>query len=174
MIVAGYAADGGARRSATDLGTTGEDLMTTMQTDHVQATRWFDIGRWLIVALIAGSSLIVLNLARTHVVAPFDDLVTEQMCLRHGEDVERILLDFERSNRFALRDRTDGFCSYGPGPEGEPAMAMAIADTEPGALYTWAKAIGIILQLGIASIFIRLVTEPALETYRFLVERFRS
>lgn len=148
--------------------------MTTMQTDRDEAGLGFEIGRWLIVAVIAVCALIVLNLARNHVVAPFDNLVTEQMCLRHGEDIERILLDFERSNRFALRDRTDGFCSYGPGPEGEPAVVMAIADTEPGALYTWAKAIGIILQLGIASIFIRLVTEPVLETYRFLIERFRS
>jgi len=148
--------------------------MTTMQTDHDQAERKFDIVRWLIVAVIAGCALIVFNLARTWVVAPFDNLVTEQMCLRHGEEIERTLLDFERSNRFALRDRTDGFCSYGPGPEGEPAMAVAIADTDPGALYTWAKAIGIILQLGIASIFIRLVTEPLLESYRFLAERFRS
>ena len=148
--------------------------MTTMQTDHDQARRGFAIGRWLIIAVIAVFALIVLNLARTRVVAPLDNLVTEQMCLRHGEDIERTLLDFERSNRFALRDRTDGFCSYGPGPEGEPAVAMAIADTEPGALYTWAKAVGIILQLGIVSIFIRLVTEPALETYRYLVERFRS
>ncbi|MDH4276476.1 MAG: hypothetical protein OEZ14_09495 [Acidimicrobiia bacterium] len=148
--------------------------MTTMQTEHDQAGREFDIVRWLVVVLIALSALIVLNLARTRVVAPFDDLVTEQLCLRHGEDIERTLLDFERSNRFALRNRTDGFCSYGPGPEGEPAVAMSIADTEPGPLFTWAKAIGIILQLGIASIFIRLVTEPALETSRFLVERFRS
>lgn len=148
--------------------------MTTMQTDHDKAEREFDIGRWLIVAFIVLSALIVLNLARNRVVAPFDNLVTEQMCLRHGEDVERTLLDFERSNRFALRNRTDGFCSYGPGPEGEPAVVMAIADTEPGALYRWAKAIGIILQLGIASIFVRIVTEPALETYRFLTERFRS
>lgn len=148
--------------------------MTTMQTDHDQTRLWVEVGRWLIVAVIAVCALIVLNLARTHVVSPFDNLVTEQMCLRHGEDLERILLDFERSNRFAFRDRTDGFCSYGPGPAGEPAMAMAIDDTEPGALYTWAKAIGIVLQLGIASIFIRLVTEPVLDTYRSLVRRFRS
>lgn len=148
--------------------------MTTMQTDHDQSERQFDVVRWLIVAIIAVCALIVLNLARTRIVAPFDNLVTEQMCLRHGEEIERTLLDFERSNRFALRDRTDGFCSYGPGPDGEPAMTMAIADTDPGPLYRWAKAIGIILQLGIASIFIRLVTEPLLETYRVLSERFRS
>ncbi len=150
--------------------------MTTMQTDQNQVERSLaiDIGRWLIIAVIALFALIVLNLARTHVVGPFDKLVTEQMCLRHGEEIERTLLDFERSNQFALRNRTDGFCTYGVGPEGEPAMTMAIDATEPGALYTWAKAIGIMLQLGIASIFIRLVTEPALETYRFLSERFRS
>lgn len=174
MLLAGFAAvptDGGPQAIS---GTTGEDSMTTMQTDHDQAERRFDIGRWLIVAVIAVSALIVLNLARTRVVAPFDNLVTEQMCLRHGEEMERTLLDYERSNRFALRDRTEGFCSYGPGPEGEPATAMAIADTDPGALYLWAKAIGIVLQLGIASIFIRLVTDPALEAYRFVRDRFRS
>lgn len=150
--------------------------MTTVQTDQkqVEADPVFKVGRWFIIAVIAGLALFVLSLARTHVVAPFDNLVTEQMCLRHGEEIERSLLDFERSNQFALRDRTVGFCSYGPGPEGEPAIAMPVDETEPGALYTWAKAIGIIIQLGIASIFVRLVTEPALETYRFLVDRFRS
>lgn len=173
MMHAGFA-DVSTNQLVDDLGATGEDSMTTMQTDRDQAERTFDIGRWLIVALIGVSALIVLDQARTHVVAPFDNLVTEQMCLRHGEDIERTLLDFERSNRFALRDRTDGFCSYGPGPDGAPAMAMSVAETDPGPLYTWAKAIGIILQLGIASIFIRLVTEPALDTYRFVAERFRS
>jgi len=150
--------------------------MTTMQTEPNQSERsvGFDIVRWLIIALIAVATVVVLNVARTRVVAPFDDLVTEQMCLRHGGEIERTLLDFERSNQFALSDRTDGFCSYGPGPEGEPAVVMTVDETEPGALYTWAKAIGIILQLGIASIFVRLVTEPALETYRFLAERIRS
>ncbi len=148
--------------------------MTTMQTDPDTADRRMDPGRWFVVAIIAVFALIVLDLARSRVVAPFDNLVTEQMCLRYGEEIERTLLDFERSNRFALSDRTEGFCSYGPGPEGEPAISMAVDETEPGPLYTWAKAIGIILQLGIASIFIRLVTEPALETYRFLAERLRS
>ncbi len=150
--------------------------MTTMQTGDSKTERSFefDMVRWLIVALIAVLALVVLNQARNRVVAPFDNLVTEQMCLRYGEDNQRTLLDFERSNRFALRDRTDGYCSYGPGPEGEPALAMPVAETDPGPLYTWAKAIGIIIQLGIASIFIRLVTEPLLETHRFIAERFRS
>lgn len=150
--------------------------MTTMHNEQnkVERSVGFDAGRWLVVAVIAVFALMVLNVARTRVVAPFDNLVTEQMCLRHGEEVERTLVDFERSNRFALRNRTDGFCSFGPGPEGEPAITMAITDTDPGPLYTWAKAIGIILQLGIVSIFIRLVTDPVLEMYRVVAERFRS
>ena len=149
--------------------------MTTTRSDNVEldAEPRFDVVRWLVVAVIAVLAIFVFNLARSRVVAPFDDLVTEQMCLRHGEEIERTLLDFERSNQFALQNRTDGFCSYGPGPDGEPAFSLPVAETEPGPLYTWAKAIGIIIQLGIASIFIRLVTEPALATSRFLVERFR-
>lgn len=131
------------------------------------------IGRWLVIAVIALLAFIVLGMARGRVVAPFDNLITEQMCLRHGEEIERTLLDFERSNNFALQNRTDGFCSYGPSPDGEAAITMTVNETEPGALYTWAKAIGIVLQLGIASIFVRLVTEPALETYRFLAQRLR-
>ena len=150
--------------------------MTAMQTDQdrTERTPGFTIGRWVIIAFIAVLALLVLNLARNRVVAPFDNLVTEQMCLRHGEEIERVLLDFERSNQFALQNRTDGFCSYGPGQDGEPAMVMTVTETEPGPLYTWAKAIGIVIQLGIASIFVRLVTDPALDTYRFLAERFRS
>ena len=119
-------------------------------------------------------SLFVLDFARDRIVAPFDNLVTEQMCLRHGEEIERSLLDYGRSTRFALRNRTDGYCSYGPGAEGEAALTMTVEETDPGALYTWAKVIGIIVQLGIASIFIRLVTEPVLETYRILERRLRS
>ena len=143
----------------------------TKPTSNEKRSHAVDAGRWLIVALIVIMALLVLGFARSRVVAPFDNLVTEQMCLRHGEAIERTLLDFERSNNFALQDRSDGFCSYGPGPEGEPAVTMTVEETEPGALYTWAKAVGIMLQLGIASIFVRLVTEPALETYNFLTQR---
>ncbi len=129
------------------------------------------IGRWVVIAIIAILSLQVLNFARERLVAPFDGLITEQMCLRYGEDTGRTLLDFERSNRFTLGERSDGFCSYGPGLNGEPALSLTVQETEPGALYTWAKVVGILLQLGVVSTFIRLVTEPALETYRFIAER---
>ena len=138
------------------------------QEQHDEPNTGIDIGKWVIVAVIALLAFMVFGFARDRIVAPFDNLVTEQMCLRHGEEIERTLLDFERSNNLALTNRTDGFCSYGPGLQGEPAVTMTVQETQPGALYTWAKAVGLVVQLGIASIFIRLVTEPALETYRFL------
>jgi hypothetical protein len=133
----------------------------------------FDVVRWLVFAAVAVAAIWVLGFARTQVVAPFDNLITEQMCLRYGEQEERTLLDFERSNKFAMSNRTDGYCSFGPGPDGEPAIAPTIAETQPGALYQWAKTIGIVLQLGIVSIFVRLVTEPSIETVRFVIQRFR-
>jgi len=129
-----------------------------------------DLGRWLIAAIIGVLALLVLDVARNRAVAPFDNVVTEQMCLRHGEELGRSLIGYERSNRFALQNRTDGFCSFGTGPNGEPPVTMTVEEADPGALYTWAKAIGIVLQLGIVSVFIRFVTEPAFDLYRVVSE----
>ncbi len=114
------------------------------------------------------AALVVWNLARSRVVAPFDALITERLCLDHGEEIGRELLDFERSNRFGWSNRSEGFCAFGAGPDGEAPITRTIADTEPGLLYQAGKVIGIIVQLGIVSVFLRLTIDPALDLYRYL------
>lgn len=131
----------------------------------------FDPFKLLIAIALGCLALMVLWIARNHVVRPFDNLVTEQVCRGHAEEIERTLIDFERSNRFGLINRTEGFCRFGPGSEGEPPITLTIDETEPGPLYTLAKAIGIILQFGIASIFLRLTVDPTLELYRAVRSR---
>ncbi len=122
----------------------------------------------LIVAVILVLAVFVWSLARDRVVTPFDDFMTERACADHGEEIERELLSHERSNRFGLSNRSEGYCAYGVGPEGEAPITLAIASTEPGLQYRAAKWIGIIVQLGIVSFFLRLTIDPALDLYRYL------
>lgn len=134
----------------------------------------FKVGLWVLILIAA---LFVWSLVRTSVVQPLDELVTEQLCETYGEEIGRTVTGYERSNRFGLRDRSVGYCLYGPGPDGEPPATFTIEATEPGNRYRAAKAIGIIIQLGIVSIFLRFVVDPVMELYqaiRRLVERFLS
>lgn len=119
------------------------------------------------IALIV-AALVVWNVSRSRVVAPFDGLITERLCLDHGEEIGRELLDYERSNRFGWSNRSEGFCFFGSGPDGEAPITRTIAETEPGLLYRAGKWIGIIVQLGIVSLFLRLTVDPSLDLYRYL------
>jgi hypothetical protein len=132
----------------------------------------FDPFKLLLVLVIALAALIVWSEVRQRVVAPFDELATESQCADHGEDIGREPAGYERSNRFGLFNRSVGFCFYEEGAEGEPPLTVSIADTEPGPLYRGAKFAGIIIQLGLVSIFLRLVVDPILDTYRQIRERF--
>lgn len=154
---------------------TNDLAMTTSTDSKVSSPRPganIDYVRWVLIAGIAISSLIVLAVARNTLVRPFDSLVTEQACRSHGEEIQRPLIEFERSNRFAISDRTEGFCLYGPGEGGDGTARFTLEEVEPGSVYTMAKVAGIILQLGVTSIFLRLVTDPALALYRYLRHRF--
>ncbi len=124
--------------------------------------------RVVIVAVLVVLSLFVWSAARDRLVTPLDDLVTERVCNDHGEEIGREVTGHERSNRFGLSNRSEGFCSFGQGPEGEAPITLAIAEIEPGLQYRAAKWVGIIAQLGIVSIFLRLTVDPALDFYRYL------
>ncbi len=125
--------------------------------------------RGVIVALILIGSLFVWRFARAAVVAPFDSLATEQACRSQAEELGRPLLAFERSNRFGLRDRVYGSCSFGA-PEGEQGtLQVGLDEIEFGPLYRLAKAAGVITQLFVVSIFLRFVVDPAMDLYRAIV-----
>lgn len=121
----------------------------------------------IVVALLV-VALFVWSVARDRLATPLDNMVTERLCIDHGEEIDRTMLDFERSNRFGLFDRSEGYCFYGEGPDGEAAITQTIAETKPGPLYRAAKWIGIIIQLGVVSLFLRLTIDPALGLYRYL------
>ncbi len=125
--------------------------------------------RGVIVVLILIGSLFVWRFARSAVAAPFDSIVTEQACRSQAEELERKLVDFERSNRFGLRDRAYGSCLFGPVEGGTGNMRVDHTELEFGTLYRLAKAAGIITQLFIVSIFLRLVVDPAMDLYRSVV-----
>ncbi len=131
----------------------------------------FDPIKLVIVLVLIVLAIGVWSIARNRVVGPLDGLVTERLCLDHGELIERPVTGYERSNRFGLVNRSYGSCSFGQGPEGEPPMTLTIEETEPGPLYRAAKWIGIIVQLGIVSIFLRLTVDPVLDLYRYVRSR---
>jgi hypothetical protein len=124
--------------------------------------------RIAIVAVLLIVALFVWSAVRDRVVTPLDSMVTERLCTDHGEEIGRTMLAFERSNRFGLTDRSVGYCFYGEGPNGEAAITLAIEQLDPGRLYLAAKWIGIIIQLGVVSIFLRLTIDPALDFYRYV------
>jgi hypothetical protein len=126
----------------------------------------------LIVVVLAVAALYVWSFARNELVRPFDNLLTERLCLDHAEEIGRVSTGYERSNRFGLFDRSEGYCSYGEGPDGEAPITLTIEETVPGPLYRGAKVIGIIAQLGIVSIFLRFTVEPVLDFYRYIRSRF--
>lgn len=124
--------------------------------------------RVAIVAAILLAALVIWSLTRNQIVEPFDRMVTEQLCRDHAEEIGRETVGYERSNRFGVRNRSEGYCRYGEGPNGEAPITLTIEETDPGPLYLGAKWVGIIVQLGIVSFFLRLTVEPALDFYRYL------
>lgn len=124
--------------------------------------------RVAIVAALLVVAVFVWSMARDRVVTPLDEMITEDACTTHGDEIGRALLDYERSNKFGLFNRSEGYCYYGEGPNGETPITQTMAEVQPGALYRAGKWIGIIIQLGIVSIFLRLTIDPALDLYRYI------
>ncbi len=127
-----------------------------------------DFIKLFLVAVLLVLAVIVWSFGRNQIVRPLDNLLTERLCLDHGEEIERISTGYERSNRFGLVDRSEGYCFYGEGPNGEAPITLTIEETLPGPLYRGAKWVGIIIQLGIVSIFLRFTIDPVLDTYRYI------
>ncbi len=140
-------------------------MMTKQSVTAELSSSLKDPGRWLIIGVIAVAAFFVLWFARNQIVQPFDELVTERLCVAHGEEIGRELATFERSNRFGLRNRSHGSCSFLAGENGEPAMMLTLAETVTGPMFRMAKIVGLVLQFGVVSIFLRLVVDPILSTY---------
>lgn len=133
--------------------------------------RRIDPFRVVIVALLLVCAVFVWSFARDRIVRPFDNVVTEQLCKTYGEEIERTMISYEGSNRFGLFNRSEGFCRYGEGANGEAPITLNIEDTAPGPLFRAAKLIGIVTQLGIVSIFLRFTMDPVLDVYRWIRSR---
>lgn len=137
---------------------------------------YFDPFKIILVILIAVAAFYVWSTVRSVINEPLDKAVTEQLCKDYGEEIGRSALGYERSNRFGLRNRSEGFCFFGEGPDGEAPITLTIEETQPGNRYRAAKWIGVIIQLGIVSIFLRFVVDPVMDTYRYirsLISRLR-
>jgi hypothetical protein len=124
--------------------------------------------RVALVALLLIAALVVWSTVRERVVSPVDGWVTERVCATHGERIGREVTGYEQSNRFGLRNRSEGFCRYGIGPNGEAPITLTVAEAEPGLRYRATKWLGIIFQLGVVSLFLRFTVDPVFEVARFL------
>ncbi len=137
-----------------------------------------DPGEWVVVLVLAVLAFVALSVARNAIVVPLDNLVAQQVCRSHGEEIGQPLVDSERANTFTLGEETEGFCQYGPGagPEGEelPAARLTIAESTPSALYQVSKVIGVILQLGAASMVLRFLVDPVFEFYRSVRRKLKA
>lgn len=149
----------------TPMSSTAENSQTPLSALDPRAL----VVRAVIVALILIGSLFVWRFARSAIVAPFDSLATEQACRSQAEELGRPLVDFVRSNRFGLRDRVYGSCSFGPLEGEQGTLQVGLDEIEFGPLYRLAKAAGIITQLFVVSIFLRFVVDPAMDLYRAVV-----
>ena len=148
-----------------------------------------DTATWVVVAIMIAVGFFGLVLTR-QVLAPVDDLITDQACSTHGDQLQRPVVAYERSNRFGLINRTYGSCVFGPVeieelPEGveapepdesdgpilgadadpEVQLVLGLDEIQPGPLYRTLKIMGVVLQLGAASVAVRLLGEPLLDRF---------
>jgi len=160
-----------------------------------------DVAKWVVVGIMVFVGLVGLIMAR-QLIAPVDNFVTGQACADHGSELSRPAIEHERSNRFGLRNRSHGWCLFGPvvleeedadgaaaddgaaasgGTDGEtteveapiagfgadPAVQiqLTIDEIQPGSLYRIMKFMAVVLQLGIASIAVRVVGDPLLDRF---------
>ncbi|MGF1597414.1 MAG: hypothetical protein ACFCVK_10895 [Acidimicrobiales bacterium] len=148
---------------------------------------------WVVVAILVGAALAAMVVAG-RLYGPVDTLGTQQACSGHGDALGRPLVEYERSRKFALVGRTDGSCLFGPvaadddedAVGGDPVddatvegvavddanaapaganLRVSLADFDTGGLYVAIKWMGVVLQLGAASIAVRLLADPLLDRF---------
>ncbi|MEM9131595.1 MAG: hypothetical protein AAF962_20500 [Actinomycetota bacterium] len=148
----------------------------------------------IVVAIVIVVGLTALFFAR-RAIDPLDRFVTAQMCSGPGDEVFRPVEEAEASNRFALVDRREGWCLFGPVDQvlaeeaadeldddeeppplsagaqilaaADPAaeVQVAVPDLEPGSLYRAWKWMNLLLQFGAASFAVRLVADPLFDRF---------
>lgn len=145
-----------------------------------------NVVKWVVFVVLVAVGVVALVFAR-QLVAPLDGLLTSRACAVHGDELSRPVLEYERSNRFGLVDRSHGWCLYGPielddeddvgaiagddveatepATDGIDTVQLTIAEIEPGGLYLMGKLMGIVVQLGAASVAVRTVAEPLLDRF---------
>ncbi len=123
-----------------------------------------DAIKWVVVLMLVFVALLAMIAAR-RVVAPVDGLVTQLACKDHGKLIGRELMSYERSNHLAIAGRTDGSCRYGPVQGGSDNLEVSIPEIGPGGIYGATKVMGFVLQLGAASVAVRLLADPLLDRF---------
>ncbi len=148
----------------------------------------------IVVAIVIVVGLTAFFFAR-QAIEPLDRFVTTQMCAGPGDEVFRPVEDAEASRRFALLNRTEGWCLFGPvdqelaeeaadeldddeePPELSPGAQVladvaadaetqvALPELEPGGLYRAWKWMNLVLQFGAASFAVRLVADPLFDRF---------
>jgi hypothetical protein len=134
----------------------------------------------LVFAAVAG-----LIIAR-QLTGPFVGLATQQACSSYGDELSRSVTGYEKERRLSLSGRTDGMCFYGAvtpedGEEeavvfgqtltadeiaGQPAtLEISLAEFDTGGLYKAVRLMSAVLQLGAASVAVRLLADPLLDRF---------
>lgn len=147
-----------------------------------------NVVKWVVFGFLVAVGVVALFFAR-QMIAPLDGLLTSRACSIHGDELSRPVVEHERSNRFGLVDRSHGWCLYGPieledeeedgdgaivgddveaaepATDGVDTVRLTIDEIEPGGLYAMGKLMGIVVQLGAASVAVRTVAEPLLDRF---------
>jgi hypothetical protein len=130
-----------------------------------------DAVKWIVVLAVVLVALLSVLVTRK-LVAPVDGFMTQQVCKSYGKEIGRELESYQRSNRLALANRTDGSCTYRPTTDSPDKLIVSIPDAHPTSVYGAAKFITFLLQLGAASAAVRLLADPLFD--RFVRKRPRS
>lgn len=158
--------------------------MTTPTLHSANRQRGDDIAKWIVVGVLAFAALVAFSIAR-QITNPLVGIATQQACSAHGEELSRPVTGYERARTFTLLNRTDGTCSYGPVTEvvgegnvvvaddvapqladpGPEILDVSLSDLEAGGLYRAVTLMAIVLQLGFASIVVRLLADPLLDRF---------
>jgi hypothetical protein len=123
------------------------------------------------VVVLALASLWVWSIARGRVVAPLDRVVIERVCLGYADEIEREFVASERVPTSGILTRHEGFCQYGVGPNAEAPVTLPLSEIETGSGYNAFRWIGLIIELGIVSLFLRMTVEPTIEAARWVQDR---
>jgi hypothetical protein len=138
-------------------------MMTQTPTSSSSVTS-DDAVKWVVILVLVFVALVAILITR-RLVSPIDGLATQQVCNAHGDVISREPVSYERSNRIAVVGRSVGSCTFGPAEGATDDLVVPIPEANPSSTYRAVKVMTFVLQLGAASVAVRLLAEPLLDRF---------